>query len=104
MNPKWRISQYAGWKLPGTETRSSVEREYRRPNSQLLGRCGHRRARRHLGVGQWAPIEHNAPVCPLIEHWNGTKWSVVPAPRSPGYATRRWARDGVRRTTVPNKL
>jgi hypothetical protein len=38
-------------------------------------------------VGGWSPIEHNAPSYPLIEHWNGTTWSLVPAPRSPGYAT-----------------
>jgi hypothetical protein len=38
-------------------------------------------------VGYWSPIEHAAPVYSLIEHWNGTKWSIVPAPRSPGRAT-----------------
>ena len=38
-------------------------------------------------VGQWSPIEHVAPVYPLIEHWNGSKWSIVPAPQSPGYFT-----------------
>jgi hypothetical protein len=38
-------------------------------------------------VGGWSPKEHNAPSYPLIEHWNGTTWSLVPAPRSPGYTT-----------------
>jgi hypothetical protein len=33
-------------------------------------------------VGSWSPIEHVPPVYPLIEHWNGAKWSIVPAPRS----------------------
>jgi hypothetical protein len=27
------------------------------------------------------------PSYPLIEHWNGAKWSIVPAPRSRGYTT-----------------
>src|SRR5258708_15716217 len=38
-------------------------------------------------VGDWSPIEHTPPVYPLIEHWNGAKWSIVPAPRSPGHST-----------------
>jgi hypothetical protein len=38
-------------------------------------------------VGGWSPIEHDAPRYPLIEHWNGAKWSIVPAPRSRGYTT-----------------
>jgi len=38
-------------------------------------------------VGQWSPIEHAAPSYALIEHWNGAKWTIVPAPRSHGYIT-----------------
>jgi len=38
-------------------------------------------------VGYWSPIEHAAPVYSLIEHWNGAKWSIVPAPHSPGHTT-----------------
>ena len=38
-------------------------------------------------VGGWSPIEHAAPVYGLIEHWNGTKWSTIPAPRSRVYTT-----------------
>jgi hypothetical protein len=38
-------------------------------------------------VGDWEPIAHTPPVYPLIEHWNGAKWSIVPAPRSPGHTT-----------------
>ena len=38
-------------------------------------------------VGDWSPIERHAPRYALIEHWNGAKWSIVPAPRSPGHTT-----------------
>ncbi|MGN6793345.1 MAG: hypothetical protein ACTHJW_13265 [Streptosporangiaceae bacterium] len=38
-------------------------------------------------VGQWSPIEHVPPSYPLIEHWNGTTWTVVPAPNSGGHVT-----------------
>jgi hypothetical protein len=38
-------------------------------------------------VGQWSPLKHVPPSYPLIEHWNGAKWSLVPAPRSRGYTT-----------------
>lgn len=35
-------------------------------------------------VGSWSPIERHAPRYALIEHWDGAKWSIVPAPRSRG--------------------
>ena len=38
-------------------------------------------------VGRWSPIEHNARRYPLIEHWNGAAWSIVPAPSSGGHVT-----------------
>ncbi|MGN6796057.1 MAG: hypothetical protein ACTHJW_27040, partial [Streptosporangiaceae bacterium] len=38
-------------------------------------------------VGGWSPIEHAAPSYPLIEHWNGVKWTLVPVPNSRGYTT-----------------
>lgn len=38
-------------------------------------------------VGDWSPIEHNAPSYALIEHWNGAKWSIVPVPKPLGYST-----------------
>jgi hypothetical protein len=38
-------------------------------------------------VGGWSPIKHNSPRYPLIEHWNGAKWSIVPAPSSRGYTS-----------------
>ena len=34
-------------------------------------------------VGGQAGIRHQVPVTvPLIEHWNGTRWSIVPAPKA----------------------
>lgn len=38
-------------------------------------------------VGQWSPIEHVPPSYPLIEHWNGAKWTLVPVPSSGGRIT-----------------
>jgi hypothetical protein len=38
-------------------------------------------------VGDWSPIEHNAPSYELLEHWNGAKWTLVPGPRSRGHVT-----------------
>jgi hypothetical protein len=38
-------------------------------------------------VGDWSPIERHAPSYALIEHWNGTRWSMVPAPPPPGHTT-----------------
>jgi hypothetical protein len=38
-------------------------------------------------VGQWSPIEHVPPTYPLIEHWNGAKWTLVPVPSSGGHVT-----------------
>ncbi len=36
-------------------------------------------------VGSWSPIEHDAPSYALIEHWNGSRWNLVPVPRSHGF-------------------
>src|SRR5215813_8931708 len=38
-------------------------------------------------VGEWSPIEHVPPTYPLIEHWNGARWSMVPGPSSGGHVT-----------------
>src|SRR5215475_6952811 len=38
-------------------------------------------------VGSWSPIEHVPPSYPLIEHWNGAKWTLVPVPSSGGRIT-----------------
>ena len=38
-------------------------------------------------VGAWSPIQHNAPSYPLIEHWNGVTWTLVPVPSSGGHVT-----------------
>jgi hypothetical protein len=38
-------------------------------------------------VGDWSPIERHAPSYALIEHWNGIRWSMVPAPLPPGHTT-----------------
>ena len=38
-------------------------------------------------VGHWSAANQVPPEQALIEHWNGTKWSVVPGPRSGGQAT-----------------
>src|SRR5260221_191874 len=38
-------------------------------------------------VGDWSPIEHVPPSYPLIEHWNGGKWTLVPVPSSGGHVT-----------------
>lgn len=32
-------------------------------------------------------MKHVPPTYALIEHWDGVKWSIVPAPRSRGYTT-----------------
>jgi hypothetical protein len=38
-------------------------------------------------VGEWSPIEHVPPSYPLIEHWNGAKWTVVRGPSPVGRTT-----------------
>jgi hypothetical protein len=38
-------------------------------------------------VGDWSPIEHVPPSYPLIEHWDGAKWTLVPGPSSGGHVT-----------------
>ncbi len=38
-------------------------------------------------VGDWSPIEHVPPSYPLIEHWNGARWTFVPVPSSGGHVT-----------------
>lgn len=38
-------------------------------------------------VGQWSPLGHVPPTYPLIEHWNGATWSIVPGPSSGGHVT-----------------
>jgi hypothetical protein len=37
-------------------------------------------------VGQWYAMGHVWPTHALIEHWDGAKWSIVPAPRPGGHA------------------
>ena len=38
-------------------------------------------------VGGWSPIEHDPPRYPLIEHWNGAKWGIVPGPSPSRHVT-----------------
>jgi hypothetical protein len=57
------------------------------PNRSLLAAVAIDAPDDAWAVGQWSPMRHDPPTYGLIEHWNGTKWTLVPAPRSSGHVT-----------------
>ena len=38
-------------------------------------------------VGDWSPVGHVPPTYPLIEHWDGATWTLVPGPSSGRHVT-----------------